>query len=35
MTPDETLSECPYLEREDIPAALKYVAETVSDRVPA
>ena len=35
MTPDEILSEYPYLERDDILAALEYAAETVPDRVPA
>jgi len=35
MTVDEILLEYPYLEREDIYAALAYAAETVPDRVPA
>jgi uncharacterized protein (DUF433 family) len=35
MTPDEILSEYPYIEREDILAALEYAAETVPDKVPA
>ena len=35
MTPDEILSEYPYLERDDIRAALEYAAETVPDTVPA
>jgi len=35
MTLDEILSEYPYLEREDILAALEYAAETVPDKVPS
>jgi uncharacterized protein (DUF433 family) len=32
MTTEEILSEYPYLEREDILAALEYAAETVPER---
>ncbi len=35
MTPDEILAEYPYLELEDILAALEYAAETVPDQLPA
>ncbi len=35
MTPDEILADYPYLERDDIRAALEYAAETVPDKVPA
>ena len=32
MTPDEVVAELPPLEREDVTAALRFAADTVSDR---